>query len=527
MESILPTPQWPPSLCAFVTQCLLWDPKARPTSVQALQHEFFKDAVDPLKIRSSTPSLLRKAGELSSKPSQENVQGPHLLSTKPSWFRKSFIGSSSKELLSPQANSIPTPGASPIEPPKKNIDKRATWHPQRSGAPMPILPTIRPISPLSDAVTAQAAKAAKEDKRRSVMDEKAIKKIGRQLSVASSNHYNDKSGSVNNNGQLVSPPPGKESLGFFSHLRKRARRLSGRPNMPSSPNSDDLEAQAGCAPWGGSARSSMILDHASNPTTSSTNDMRELDRAIRAVDGALDDSNVRSKYSSGKNQSRTNISFPPTPNTSRSDTHSQSGTTFSCSNGQVTSRTTRRPAIKSQVISTKYDTPMENDELLDEEVFSYGQIMKRMDGKLSIRTSSSSVKGYNAQQVTPPYQSYNANNAASNTAPIVPRTLRHSQSTPGPTSSSTNKHSSVYLPSKPTISPLQHQSSASSRHSLYAPPNLSASTLPHCLQAARPLDVPGSISSKTKTEFHETSKWPTPPYEENWLGTESGMRTNI
>src|SRR5690606_7427698 len=195
--------------------------------------EFFRDAVDPLKVKPSS-SVLKKAGELSTKASQENMQGPGLLSSRSSWFRKSFIGTSSKELLSPPASTLTTPGQSPIEPSKKNADKRATWHPQRNGAPMPILPTIRPVSPLSDAVTAQAAKAAKEDKRRSVMDEKTIKKIGRQLSIASSNHYNDKSGSVNNNGQLVSPPLGKESLGFFSHLRKRARRLSGRPsNMPS------------------------------------------------------------------------------------------------------------------------------------------------------------------------------------------------------------------------------------------------------------------------------------------------------
>ncbi|RPA76770.1 kinase-like protein [Ascobolus immersus RN42] len=484
MESILATPQWPASLCNFVTQCLLWDPKARPTSVQALQHEFFRDAVDPLKVKPSV-SVLKKTGELSTKASQENMQGPGLLSSRPSWFRKSFIGTSSKELLSPPASTLTTPGASPIEAPKKNVDKRATWHPQRNGAPMPILPTIRPVSPLSDAVTAQAAKAAKEDKRRSVMDEKAIKKIGRQLSMASNNHYNDSPGHVSNNGQLASPPPGKESLGFFSHLRKRARRLSGRPtsNLPASPNSDDLEANAGCNPWPASARSSMILDHhsTSHPTTSSTNDMRELDRAIRAVDSALDP-----KSTTGK------VSFPPTPNASRSD---NTGTTFTTTPTSITTttRTTpRRTTAKSHHLHPKYDTPMENDELLHDEVSAYQKVLTRMT--LTRKPSSTSVGGRKpgTQQVTPPYQSYQSS------TPVVPRALRHSQSTPNQA-----KHTSAYYPSHtPIITPTQ-----SNRHSALP------GTLPGCLQAARPLDVPAKGAVVV-----ETSKWPTPPYEEGEWG---------
>lgn len=472
MESILPAPQWPASLCHFVTQCLLWDPKNRPTSVQALQHEYFQDAVDPLRPRSSTPSrVMHKHSVLQSRPSRENVEPS--LSTRPSWFRKSFIGSSSREVLNsqqvPVINSPRHPAPSPhASEKKKNIDKRATWHPQRTtpgiGAPMPILPTIRPITPLSDAVTAQASRVT-DDRRRSVMDEKMAKKMNRQLSVNSVHqHYSDKSSHQHPaNGQLMSPPAGKESTSFFSlsHLRKRARRLSGRNNLPASPNSEDLEAQAGCAPWG-SNRSSMIMD-GSNPTTSGTND---LERAIQSVNYALDDQpsgygqqqkyvqNVQNSRSAGRNS----MQFPPTPGASRSDTHSQNGTTFSYQNGQVTTKTTRRPAVKSQV-SHRYDTPDENDELLDEAIYSAAQVFKRLDRQ--------------AHGTPPPNQ----------------RDSQYGSVTP-----SSNRNSYY-----PTPSPQPHMN----RHSMgYAQPSQKV------MEVAKP---------KRRDDLDQP-KWPTPPYEDNeWL----------
>jgi serine/threonine protein kinase len=81
LDTILPTPQWPASLSQFVTWCLLWDPRARPTSAQALAHEYFQDAVDPLRLKSSSSRLLgRKQSELSNKDSpdpQASAQRPH------------------------------------------------------------------------------------------------------------------------------------------------------------------------------------------------------------------------------------------------------------------------------------------------------------------------------------------------------------------------------------------------------------------------------------------------------------------
>lgn len=290
MESILRPPQWPVALSNLVTWCLMWDPQKRPTSGQALSHEYFSDAVDPLRPKSSTTRLLgRKHSIIESKSTRELNEVP-LLTSKPSWFKKSLISRESAPAV-PQRPSksrtmSPTPAAdrgkrgpanasdlTPTAKPRPAAAKRATWTNGMTplvGAPMPILPSIRPISPFSDAVTAQAHRrtsnhgAGKMMESTSREDNKASKKVGRQLSIASNgNHYADSHRAdaerASNGFRDSMSPNGYQKEGFFSHLRKRARRLSGRPQAPLSPNSDDLEATAGCGPWP-SNRSSMILD---------------------------------------------------------------------------------------------------------------------------------------------------------------------------------------------------------------------------------------------------------------------------
>lgn len=331
MDTILQSPQWPASLSHFVTWCLMWDPKTRPTSTQALAHEYFADAVDPMRPKSSASRMLgRKHSDIgrSSKDSSSSTPAP----SKPSWFRKSLIGVRSESAVesasapnatakdvAPSTSPLSTTAAASVSVPadaphpvaasqpvvpvatipalppaavaprpapvqqqvpaeaglskvRAGATKRTTWSNGPSNvAPMAILPTIRPISPTSDAVIAQAnnrtpmyndsylnAVAAR------AAEDKAVKKIGRQLSVASStNHYADihrqqAEQALTGNTGLISPPSAhKES--FFSHLRKRARRLSGRHQTPITPAYDDVEAQAGCGPWA-SSRSSMVID---------------------------------------------------------------------------------------------------------------------------------------------------------------------------------------------------------------------------------------------------------------------------
>ncbi|KAK5686860.1 Serine/threonine protein kinase, partial [Elasticomyces elasticus] len=294
MESILLPPQWPASLSNFVTWCLMWDPKQRPTSAQALNHDYFTDAMDPLRPKSSTSRLLgRKQSDKSFKSKESND------STIPakSWFRRSLIARADNPTPTVENEQVARPPpvaaaynatveAQPAKV-KEGSSKRATW---ANGAPMPILPSIRPVSPLSNSVTAQANSTfthGGEGSRVTYTDTtKPGKKVGRQLSVNShGNHYSDvhrlEAEKALSGGNGTASSHSKES--FFSHLRKRARRLSGRNSHIAS---DDVEANAGCMPW--SNRSSLALDSANVNDTKQGADLSELDNALQNVKYSLD-----------------------------------------------------------------------------------------------------------------------------------------------------------------------------------------------------------------------------------------------
>jgi meiosis induction protein kinase IME2/SME1 len=403
MDTILQAPQWPASLSQFVTWCLMWDPKSRPTSTQALAHEYFADAVDPLRPKSSASRMLgRKHSDLSHRGSKDSTETTPT-SSKPSWFRKSIIGrTESTTATSQQAagkeNVVPRPPPVhaatvtdiPIAKVRPQPNKRTTWTNGPSNvAPMPILPTIRPISPLSDAVTAQAssrapsysgANAFSPGGRSSTLDEKAVKKIGRQLSVASTgNHYDAEmhrqqaERALNGNGGLTSPPNGQKES-FFSHLRKRARRFSGRHQTPMSPSSDDIEAQAGCGPWA-SNRSSMVVEPTQLPTPAHKVDTYEaLDKALRAVqenlDSPLQAPTPPSHQISPSSLLKRHHSLP----------HQQARSVENLAGaargaGPISSRTRRAQPHEVR----QYETPDEEDELLDEALMSTHKAAKRMD----------------------------------------------------------------------------------------------------------------------------------------------------
>ncbi|KAL6235209.1 hypothetical protein BDW75DRAFT_145746 [Aspergillus navahoensis] len=379
MESILPAPQWPVALSNFVTWCLMWDPKNRPTSSQAMHHEYFADAVDPLSVRprSSTARLLgRKQSEKSVKsPTKETYDSP-TLSSKPSWFRRSLIGrSESPALVEPEQPSKSTLPAldSTVESqslkPKHSTSKRATW---AHGAPMPILPSIRPVSPLSNAVTAQANPPAQDSNTNAA---KSNKKIGRQLSVNShGNHYGDVhrqeaeralNGLGNNSTSTISQ---KES--FFSHLRKRARRLSGRNQNVMN---DDIEANAGCMPW--SNRSSLALDSVNVGDMKQNSDFSELDKAIQNVRYSMDSAalgnvpvSITTPVEATKRQSMPQGSI-------RSMGDSPASTNGN--GGPISSRTRRAMQMTNHPVH-RYETPEEEDELLDEVLHSASSAAMRL-----------------------------------------------------------------------------------------------------------------------------------------------------
>lgn len=394
METLLQPPQWPAELSNFVTWCLMWDPKNRPTSAQAMSHEYFVDATDPLRPKSSTSRLLsRKQSGLDYR-AHKDTSGAPTLSSKASWFRKSLISResapavpqhiSTSQTLSPRPSPVHSNVSSEVNTAVKSrpfATKRATWTNGTTptvGAPMPILPSIRPISPLSDAVTAQASRRLTSESSTHgtnlplLMDNKTSKKIGRQLSVASNgNHYaeihrQEAERALNGNGTIVSPTNGQKE-GFFSHLRKRARRLSGRHQMPTSPNLDDVEANAGCGPWA-SNRSSLIPDPRSAMETASKNDFTELDRALQNVRDSLDTSTAH--QSLGQKHSQTTSPVNTTAYRQYSSPQGQVIRSVESASpgsgiGPISSRT-RRALQLSTHPAHRYETPDEEDELLDE-----------------------------------------------------------------------------------------------------------------------------------------------------------------
>ncbi|KAH8727508.1 kinase-like domain-containing protein [Phaeosphaeriaceae sp. PMI808] len=455
LDTILPAPQWPASLSQFVTWCLLWDPRARPTSAQALAHEYFQDAFDPIRLKSSSSKLLsRKQSELSTKDSPD--ASPSLSSKTSSWLRRSLVARESAPAVpqhtttqplspapSPAANSSNASGSTKHRP---AATKRATWTNgvPPNGAPIPILPSIRPISPLSAEVTAQASGRYPDG------DEQAAKKIGRQLSVAShGNHYADAhrqeaERALNGQSGLTSPPNGHKE-GFFSHLRKRARRLSGRYQTPMSPNSDDIEANAGCAPWAGTnARSSLIADQGPlGGSTANTSDFSELDKALQHVRDSVE---AHAQQSAAAKNAR--VATNPMLKRHHSVPHgpeprvSEHGV-----NGPISSRTRRATQNKSNP-SNRYETPNEEEELLSEVLASTHKASKKLDNpKASIHRSQTDL---------------------------------------GPAAS------------YPTPSPSANRNSVGFGQINHATPSKSM-----------------EISKSRTTKNDTVSKWPTPPYDEN------------
>ncbi|GAP83831.1 putative CMGC RCK MAK protein kinase [Rosellinia necatrix] len=435
MDTILQSPQWPASLSQFVTWCLMWDPKQRPTSTQALAHEYFIDAVDPLRPKSSASKILGRKQSDVARAKDTNASIP--TSSKPSWFRKSLIGRSEVTEPPPEAvvknivgpRPFPAQGSAAAETsspkPRPNVSKRTTWTNGPSNvAPMPILPTIRPISPLSDAVTAQASNRTPgyshphaNASQRSVATDKTSKKISRQLSVASStNHYAEmhrQQAERALNGTGLASPPSAQKESFFSHLRKRARRFSGRHQTPVSPSFDDIEAQAGCGPWS-SNRSSFIVEQ---NTTSKVD--ASLDKAIRDAPNTSNDRNaptppMHTVASSGHLKRHHSL-----PHQQPRSVDNLIGAARAP--GPVSSRTRRAQGVHG----VQGDALDEEEELLDEVLHSTHRAMKRLekDGKYHLRQSASNLGLSNPYPTPSPSASGNMALFGDSHKPVTPKPL--------------------------------------------------------------------------------------------------------
>lgn len=407
METILRPPQWPTAFSNFVTQCLMWDPKSRPTSSEAMRHEFFSDAVDPLRPKSSRLATKSKHTSVDSKAQRDSTE---VTSHRSSWFRKSIVREPSPAPLQPNNATQPpvSPRPTPVNAKIASTDatpepvttskyrpfgsKRATWtngSAPANAAPMPILPSIRPISPFSNTITAQAHNSQSHASVASsaAPDTKPSKKIGRQLSIQSNgNHYADlhrqEAERALNGQRTLASPTNEQKEGFFSHLRKRARRLSGKPHGSTTPASDDIEATASFSPRQ-SNRNSMMID------SNAVNNMDTiLEKSLDTVDQKL-----QSQPAPRQPLSPSPSPEAPSSHKYMSDLHtpakiperhpslSKSASTPSFDSpamggaGPASTRTRRAEYRSSQ---QQYDTPDEQDELLHEALTSARAAAKRM-----------------------------------------------------------------------------------------------------------------------------------------------------
>ncbi|CAK1355898.1 unnamed protein product [Cercospora beticola] len=406
LETVLPAPQWPASLAHLVTWCLMWDPKVRPTSRQALEHEFFNDAVDPLRPKSSAAQ--KTLGRKASTHMNAGDDGLPSLSTKTSsWFRKSLGPRDAAAPPVPEyaQNSSPRPTPVHAEPTatlkqaRPSATKRATWaNGASNAAPIPILPSIRPISPLPDASVAQASVSRTEQS-----EERSGKKIGRQLSVNSQgNHYAEihrqEAERALNGASGLKSPSGSQRESFFSHLRKRARRFSGKPSGPNTPSAEDIEANVGCAPWASTSNRQSMQDV--QPTApgaanaSADPNFAELDRALQNVRYSLD-----ATANAAPAQPKVPAKMASNPALKRH--HS-----LPYAKDDMSAAARARRSVKAAPSNVRYETPCEEDELLDEALISAHRAVKRLDNGVTqparpLLPHVTSEPTYNAPYLTP------------------------------------------------------------------------------------------------------------------------------
>lgn len=379
IETILRPPHWPSSLTHFVTWCLMWDPKSRPTSTRALQHEYFADAVDPLRPKPISRSSSRKPADI--RVSKESSElSPPLLQTRPSWFRRSFVGkeSSIPVAIVSQPEAAPTKAPTlhlltSYQPPnpvkaRPSIEKRLTWAGTQGSAPIPILPSIRPLSPLPNTVNAHVSPALKPEgplsetsgnRIRLDLGIEGISTINRQPSVNRGNGiaHERSTRSTGHSPRLLSPPSSHKENSFLSslsHLRKRARRISGRNQLsPESAFDDDIEAAVGCGPWNGIKPSSGVYSDAQHSP-------RDTESAMSSMKSSLDPS-MTSPTHSGRFIQPQQPQMPTHKALKRQHSMPQAYS----GPAPIPSRT-RRPMHSSKHPTRRYEAPNEEEELQNE-----------------------------------------------------------------------------------------------------------------------------------------------------------------
>ena len=236
---------------------------------------------------------------------------------------------------------------------------------------MPILPSIRAISPLSNTVTAQA---------QTLPDPMALSsntRLDREPSMASHQHHSyrefHKQGqekTVGNAGPLS--PPSSHKEGFFSHLRKKARRFSGRPHSPLSPAADP-EADDPWASW------RLPANHGMRTNT----DLLQLDQALQNAKHSLDTSTVLT----GQHDRHQHPCMRQPPNYNTAFLAELPGDPVSNERSNLIKKSSR-----PNFSTARYDIPNEQDELMHDALASNRPAATHMDQQYPLQYPAHSAQ---------------------------------------------------------------------------------------------------------------------------------------
>jgi meiosis induction protein kinase IME2/SME1 len=207
----------------------------------------------------------------------------------------------------------------------------------------------------------------------------------------------------------------------------------------------------------------MVVNQASGPNPPSQSEYSDLDKALQNVRYSLDASAQLANTSKTSSRVAGNPVLKrhhslPHGQEARSSEHSPSG-------GPISSRT-RRALQKQSNPSNRYETPNEEEELLDEDLTSAHKAAKRLDRHAQSGADTHKSSTTSVQTVRP--------------------SVQQSSSNLGPSAS--------YL----TPSPSANRNGVSFGQNEYTTPT-------------KPVDINKIRNNKEEI----TSKWPTPPYEEN------------
>jgi meiosis induction protein kinase IME2/SME1 len=356
--------------------------------------------------------------------------------------------------------------------PRPNANKRATWaHGPPNAAPMPLLPSIRPVSPLYNAVTAQAVQRTNEPP----------KKSGSQIPVAQDPKPELQKSSSGTSG--LRSPPSSQRESFFSHLRKRARRFSGRYQTPISPN-DDIESNAGSTQW--NSRQSPMLNSLPQIPKDMSTDFSDLDKALQSV---------RTSVDSPHNSTIKVVSHPYGGN-SMLKRHHSSGSREPSQHGLRQ----RPPGRQQSQSNLQYETPDEEDELLDEALNVARNAAQKLHVPLNYRPSPHS----------PPSSALR-----SDPAPLVQKQHAPLHYRPSPSDPALAPNMAVQHPRQQQPMPPQQFHSTN----LTPAPSANRSSVLHghtdYMFHTKPLD----ILKPRHAQEPVPPKWPTPPYDESDWGS--------